>query len=101
MSTATQTLLTEVLDAHGGLDRWRRFSAMKASVVSGGFLWAMKGFPLDDTPRLITADFGRQWTRVEPFGQADWHMLYEPARVVIETQAGEVVAHQVIDANAL
>jgi hypothetical protein len=45
-------------------------------------------------PRSITSEFGRQWTRVEPFGQADWHMLYEPNRVVIETQAGEVVAQQ-------
>jgi hypothetical protein len=52
----------------------------------------MKGIPLDDTPRVITSEFRRQWTRVEPFGQGDWHMLYEPQRVLIETQAGDVVA---------
>jgi hypothetical protein len=94
MTTATQTLLTEVLDAHGGMDRWHQFSKVRSSVVSGGFLWGMKGIALDDTPRSITSEFRRQRTRVEPFGQVDWHMLYEPARVVIESQAGEVVAQQ-------
>ena len=69
-------------------------SKVRSIVVSGGFLWGMKGIELDDTPRAITSEFRRQWTRVEPFGQADWHMLYEPTRVVIETQAGEVVAQQ-------
>lgn len=94
MNTATQSLLAEVLDAHGGIDRWHQFSKVRSIVVSGGFLWGMKGIPLDDTPRAITSEFRRQWTRVEPFGHADWHMLYEPTRVVIETQAGEVVAQQ-------
>ena len=94
MTTATHTLLTKVLDAHGGIDRWHQFSKVRSIVVSGGFLWGMKGIPLDDTPRAIISEFRRQWTRVEPFGQADWHMLYEPTRVVIETQAGEVVAQQ-------
>jgi hypothetical protein len=94
MTTATRTFLQEVLDAHGGVDRWHRFSKVRSRVVSGGFLWSMKGIPLDDTPRAITSELRRQWTRVEPFGQADWHMLYEPHRVVIETQAGDVIAKQ-------
>jgi hypothetical protein len=93
MAAATQTLLAEILDAHGGMDRWHQFSRVRSTVVSGGFLWGMKGIPLDDTPRVITSEFRRQWTRVEPFGQGDWHMLYQPHRVVIETQAGEDVAH--------
>jgi hypothetical protein len=93
MTTATQTLLAEMLDAHGGMDRWHQFSKVRSTVVSGGFLWGMKGISLDDTPRVITSEFRRQWTRVEPFGQGDWRMLYQPHRVVIETQAGEDVAH--------
>jgi hypothetical protein len=94
MTTATHSLLTEALDAHGGMNRWHQFSKVKSRVVSGGFLWSMKGFPLDDTPRSMTSEFRRQCTRVEPFGQADWHMLYEPHRVVIETSDGETVAQQ-------
>src|SRR5688572_10073543 len=86
MTTATQTLLAEMLDAHGGMDRWHQFSKVRSTVVTGGFLWGMKGISLDDTPRVITSEFRRQWTRVEPFGQGDWRMLYQPHRVVIETQ---------------
>ena len=87
-------LLTDVLDAHGGLDRWRTFSKVTAKVVSGGFLWAMKGIDIGTAPRIMTSQFRRQWTRTEPFGDPDWHMTYEPGRVAIETKAGEIIAEQ-------
>ena len=61
---------------------------MTAKVVTGGFLWGMKGIDIDDAPRTMTSEFRRQRTRIDPFGQADWHMTYEPDRVVIETQRG-------------
>ncbi len=92
MSKQTNSLLAEVLAAHGGLDRWHSFKQVSASVVSGGFLWGMKGMPLDATPRRMTSRFRDQWTRTEPFGQPGWHMTYRPARVVIETQAGASIA---------
>ena len=94
MTIASHTLVTEVLDAHGGLDRWRSFSKVTARIVAGGFLWGMKGIPLDGASRSITSEFRRQWTRVEPFGHADWQMIYEPGRVVIATQAGQIMAQQ-------
>lgn len=94
MTTATRTLLAEVLDAQGGLDTWRKFTKLTATVVSGGFLWSMKGFDIDDAPRTVASTFRRQWTRIAPFGNADWHMTYEPGRVVIESRAGEVIAQQ-------
>ncbi|PIK73586.1 hypothetical protein CS379_07595, partial [Methylobacterium frigidaeris] len=34
------TLLATVLDAHGGLARWNRFSTMTAHLAQGGALWA-------------------------------------------------------------
>lgn len=94
MTTATDALVADVLDAHGGMDRWRTFSKVTAKVVTGGFLWGMKGFDIGGAPRLITSECRRQWTRVEPFGDADWHMIYTPGRVVIETHAGATVAEQ-------
>jgi hypothetical protein len=94
MTIATRTLLAEVLDAHGGLDVWRTFTSVSATVVSGGFLWSMKGIDIDDAPRTMASTFRRQWTRTAPFGNADWHMTYEPRRVVIESRAGEVIAAQ-------
>ncbi|MDB5270783.1 MAG: hypothetical protein JWP58_3823 [Hymenobacter sp.] len=93
-TTATETFLAEILAAHGGLKQWRKFTKVSSQVVSGGFLWAMKGMPLDDLPRTITSEFRRQWTRVDAFGNPDWHMIYEPHHLFIETQAGEIIAEQ-------
>lgn len=84
--------VADILAAHGGLDCWHGFSQVSANVVSGGFLWGMKGTPLDATPRRMTSHFRDQWTRTEPFGNPGWRMFYRPARVVIETQAGAIVA---------
>ena len=94
MTTAVQTLLAEVLDAHGGIDRWRTFTQVTAKVVTGGFLWSMKGMEIDGSARRMTSDFRRQRTRTEPFGEADWQMTYQPDRVVIETQTGKIIAEQ-------
>ena len=76
--TVSPPLLAEVLDAHGGLERARGFTTVAADVVSGGFLWALKGIPLDAAPRRMTSGLRRPWTRTEPFGSVDWHMTYAP-----------------------
>lgn len=92
--TETPDLVQLALDAHGGHDRWRSFSRVTAMVVSGGFLWGMKGIEIDETPRRMTSEFRNQWTRTEPFGNPDWHMIYTPQRVVIESQTGAIIAEQ-------
>jgi len=94
MITMTHPMVAEVLDAHGGLEHWRRFNQVQATVVSGGFLWGMKGVAIDATPRSMTSGFRSQWTRTEPFGDAQWHMIYRPDRVAIETKQGEIIAEQ-------
>ena len=38
-------LLDAVLEAHGGLRRWRNFTTTEATIVSGGKLWDIKGQP--------------------------------------------------------
>lgn len=87
-------LVKIALDAHGGYDRWKQFEKVTAKVVSGGFLWRMKGIDIDETPRQMTSEFRRQWTRTEPFGDPEWHMIYTPDRVVIESRTGEIIAEQ-------
>jgi hypothetical protein len=37
MTTAVRTLLAEILEAHGGIDRWRIFTQVTAKVVTGSF----------------------------------------------------------------
>ena len=36
-------LATLAMDAHGGLDRWRRLKTLSARLVQGGVLWKLKG----------------------------------------------------------
>jgi hypothetical protein len=36
------SLLQLTLDAHGGLERWRRFEHVSAHLRNGGVLWALK-----------------------------------------------------------
>jgi hypothetical protein len=42
-------LLNSVLQAHGGIERWRSFDTVRATFVSGGGLLPLKG--LDVTPQ--------------------------------------------------
>ena len=47
------TLLANVIDAHGGLTRWKRHDALSATVVTGGGFWGLKGLLQDPTPRSV------------------------------------------------
>jgi hypothetical protein len=48
-------LLTKVLDAHGGLQRWHSYNKVEATIVSGVGLFALKGILQDANPRRMTA----------------------------------------------
>ena len=85
-------LLNAVLDAHGGLDNWRKFSRVEATIVTGGGLWAIKG-----EPRSTTEANGRRiGPPVGSFGPSAptiRNSVY-PERVVIEKLDGRVVSER-------
>jgi len=87
-------LLDEVLDAHGGLDHWRQFSQVQATIVTGGGLWAIKGQPQDPSPRRMTAALDREWASLRPFGADDQRTAFTPERVAIEKLDGTVVSER-------
>jgi len=87
-------LLDSVLTAHGGLDRWREFNTIEATIVSGGKLWEIKGQPQDPAPRRMTVALQREWASVQPFGAADQKTDFTPERVAIEKVDGSVVAER-------
>jgi hypothetical protein len=84
-------LLRNVLDAHGGLDRWNKFSTLRTQIVTGGGLWPLKGLIQDAAPRLMTVSLREEFASVTPFGQSNWRTNFRPERVAIETLEGEVV----------
>jgi hypothetical protein len=87
-------LLDEVLLAHGGLDKWRRFSRAQATIVTGGQLWAIKGQPQDPQPRRMSVALDREWASVRPFGADDQKSDFTPERVAIEKLDGRVVSER-------
>jgi hypothetical protein len=88
------SLLDGVLGAHGGLERWRGYSTMEATIVSGGKLWQIKGQPQDPAPRRMTVALQREWASVQPFGAADQKTDFTPERVAIEKLDGRVVVER-------
>ena len=84
-------LLNKVLDAHGGVERWNRFNTVKATIVSGGELWGIKGVVQDAMPREMTVSLHKQRASVTPFGNPDWRTAFRADYIAIETTQGAIV----------
>lgn len=86
--------LTEILDAHGGMDRWNSFHKVEATIVSGGGLFQLKGIPQDSTPRRMTVWLHEERSSVHPFGSPDQRTMFTPERIAIEKLDGTLVAER-------
>jgi hypothetical protein len=93
-SEDTNALLNAVLDAHGGLTQWKRFTTISATIRSGGDLWEMKGVPQDPSPRQMSASLDKEWSSVFPYGAPDKLTDFTPNRVAIVTVDGRLVAER-------
>ncbi|MET8770801.1 hypothetical protein [Streptomyces sp. NPDC004658] len=87
-------LLAEAIQAHGGLDRWNHFDTLRATIVSGGELYVLKGMPQDPAPREQVISLHRQSASVQPFGAPDQKTRFTPEHVAIEKLDGTVVAER-------
>jgi hypothetical protein len=87
-------LLARVVEAHGGFERWRRFSRVEATIVTDGAFWGMKGLTQDQDPRQMTVWLHEERSSVAPFGDPDWHTEFTPDRVAILRGDGAVVAER-------
>jgi hypothetical protein len=85
-------LLKNVLDAHGGLERWRGLKLVRATIVTGGEFWGMKGLVQDPQPRQMTVSLHEQRASLLPFGAPDWRTAFTPDRIAIETTDGKIIA---------
>ena len=85
------SVLPLTIDAHGGLERWRRFEYVTAHLRTGGVLWALKHQQgvLDDIDVRVAPR--REWASHSPFLAPDLRTSFEPHRVAIETTNGRVV----------
>jgi hypothetical protein len=94
MSTQTNSLLQEALEAHGGQERWRQFQGVASTIVTGGVLWDIKAANLIRTPRRATSEFRRHWTQVTPFGNPEWTMTWTPGHAEITDASGATIAQR-------
>lgn len=94
MSNQLNSLLQDVTDAHGGLERWRRFQGIASTIVTGGGLWAVKRVRLLRTPRRVTSEFRRQWMRETPFGEPGLTMTWTPRHVEIADSKSRIIAER-------
>ena len=87
-------LLGNVLEAHGGLQRWSRYREVEATIITGGALWAIKGLVQDAEPRRMRVGLHQEWASVAPFGGPDMLTDFTPDRIAILKTDGTVVAER-------
>src|ERR1700730_15653578 len=79
------------IEAHGGLDRWKRFTTLSVHGINGGVLWAVKGKTgvLGDV--TVTVDLRDEKVSHWPFGSPDRRSRFEPQRVALDGANGKVL----------
>jgi len=87
-------LLDRVIDAHGGLERWRSYEKVDATIVSGGGFFALKGLLQDSDPRRMTVWLHEERSSVMPYGASDQRTMFTPDRIAIEKINGTVLAER-------
>src|ERR1700733_8202944 len=94
-------LLAQILDAHGGMDRWNRYDKVEATIVSGGGLFPLKGVAQDPSPRRMTVWLQEERSSVSPYGAPDQRTMFTPESIAIEKLDGTLVAERRAPKNSL
>ena len=64
-------LLGQILNAHGGIDRWNKYEKVEATIVSGGGFFPLKGVIQDADPRRMAVWLHQERSSVSPYGAPD------------------------------
>ena len=80
-----------LLDAAGGLERWRQHSFLSAHLCQGGDLWVRKGQAgvLDEV--RLDAALHQEWVSHHPFGTPELRSSFTPRRVRLRDGEGITV----------
>jgi hypothetical protein len=86
-------LLAQVIEAHGGLDRWSRVTRITSRMTIGGPFWDFKGQPGIVGAETVELDTQCQHLGLTPFGGADWTLEFgaDPEHIAVRDLKGEVV----------
>jgi hypothetical protein len=86
------TLLEEVLEAHGGLERWQAAGSITARVRSGGLLIRTRVPGNRFADYRVTVEVSEPKTVIDPFPEDGLRAVFDRGAARIEDQAGEMVA---------
>lgn len=93
-------LLNRILEAHGGLEQWRRFTKIEIDAITGGGLFPLKGLRPDLATRRMTVWLKEERASVHPFGGPDQRTSFTPRRLAIEKLDGTVVSERAFPVSA-
>ncbi len=84
-------LLSFALEAHGGAARWAQIRSVSARLAIGGALWDLKGKTGILADARYEADVHVQRATLGRFTAPDRQVRFTPQRLVLETDAGDVI----------
>ncbi|MFI6358796.1 hypothetical protein ACIBJF_40765 [Streptomyces sp. NPDC050743] len=87
-------LVTRVIEAHGGLDRYHRFTSATVHHRVGGSLWRLKGQEGILSHVAVRLDLHQQRASHYPFTAPHLRTSFTAQRVAVETVTGEVTAER-------
>ncbi len=87
-------LLARIVEAHGGMDRWKRYKKVEATIVSGGGFFPLKGLIQDPSPRRMAVWLHEERSSVFPYGASDQRTVFTPQRLAIEKLDGTLVVER-------
>ncbi|MGF6539406.1 hypothetical protein [Paraburkholderia youngii] len=84
-------LAQTIIDAHGGLTQWRKFTKIRADLSQGGALWSLKGQGgvLDQTSVTVATD--RQWASHAPFGSLAARTEFTGDTISLVAESGDII----------
>ena len=84
-------LLKFTIEAHGGLDNWKKYERVNAKLIGGGVIWAFKQQPNIVNDINVTCSTRQQYASYYPFVQSDWHNTFNPEKVAIIDSKEEMI----------
>ena len=88
-------LLSRVIDAHGGMDRWNGYHKVESTILSGGGFFPLKALSQDSNPRRMTVWLHEERSSVLPYGAPDQRTMFTPDRIAIEKRDGTLLLNVV------
>jgi hypothetical protein len=88
----SEELLDLAITTTGGHELWNTLRGLKVDISIGGPIWAMKGWPPEQTfDQILTLDTVREHIIFNPFTQPDRQMVFDAATdsVILQTPGGE------------